>query len=77
MNPIDHYTGNNFKYYLKNCDNIHTVIATWIIMSTWRPILKIIKIGRTAFKISLQIYVKKQIWLGGFEMDKAYVPRAV
>jgi hypothetical protein len=77
MDPIDHYTDNNFKYYLKNCSNIHAVVSAWILMSAWRPILKIITLGRSAFKISLQIYVKKQIWLTGFEMDPAYVPRAV
>lgn len=75
MAPVDHYMGNNFKYYFADADNLQAVIAAWITLARLRPILKILKKPAGQFSLSLQIYTKKQLWLAGFVMDAAYTPK--
>lgn len=73
--PIDHYVDTSFKYYFIDVANLKAVVSAWIALVHLRPILKVIRRRRGYFSMSLQVYTKKQLWVDGFAMDMAYLPR--
>jgi hypothetical protein len=72
---IDHYCNTLHKYvYTGTCDYAE-LVSIGVALIHLQPVLKIIRHSKSVYKISLQIYAKKQLWLPDFHMDLSFVAK--
>ena len=74
---IDHYQTACYKYiYVAKCPYTE-LVAICVALTHMHPVLKIIKASRGMYKVSLQLYTDRQIWLPHFHIDTRFVPKAI